>query len=153
MSANDILAAIRRKYPTNAIVPELTIRAFDAWEATEAGAKPVFERRIDALMFESLERTAIEIKVSRADFKREHSGKWGPWARVSHRFVYAVPEGLVTPAEVWSLARMSTAGLWYVKDSGQITVAKRCTINKHPEPLPNHVIQTLAYRATPERAR
>lgn len=152
MKASDIFAAIRAKYPQNALVPEVVINNFDAKEALAADEKPIYQRRIDALMFQSLERTAIEIKVSRADFKREHSGKWLPWARVCHKFIYAVPEGLVTQGEAVEFSGMYSAGVWFVGEDGRITVGRKAAINKHPEPLPQHVIQALAYRATPAMA-
>lgn len=150
MKASDIFDAIRRKYAQNALVPEVTISDFDWLENLDVHAKPT--RRIDALMFDSFERTAIEIKVSRTDFKREHSGKYMPWVRVTHRFIYAVPEGLIEPSEVWDLGGNYQAGLWYVHEDGTLTVARKAKSNKHPEPLPQQVVQALAYRATPKLA-
>lgn len=47
-------------------------------------------------------RTAVEIKVSRADFLAEQRdpGKRAAWQALAHRFTYAVPAGLVSPDEV-----------------------------------------------------
>ena len=92
MDANFILDAIRNKYPTAAIVPEITIT--DPYVKNQIPGERVYGRRIDALMFSSLQRTAIEIKVSKQDMAREHWNKWDPWRRVTHRFIYAVPAGL-----------------------------------------------------------
>lgn len=151
MDAKFILDAIRAKYPKAAVVPELTIEDYDLPDSglptksihspgteTPVGYKP--NRRIDALMFQSLVRTAIEIKVSRADFMRDTYWKRRAWQNVTHRFIYAVPHDLDV---------MSPHGcaLWKVDDSGNITVIKKSIMNQTPEPLPQTVIQRLAYRA------
>lgn len=139
----EILAAIRKKYPRTAVVPELTIDVPEYYEA-RADLKP--SRRIDALMFDSLQRTAIEIKISAADWKRESFAKYGPWARVCHRFIYVVPAGLVQPSNLITGGAYG-AGIWWVHPDGRIEVKRKARINNHPEPLPNMVIQRLAYRA------
>lgn len=82
MSSGFILDAIRAKYPAAAIVPELTIEDFDLPDTGapvehlfhHGGPRPEghsYSRRIDAVMWESLVRTAIEIKISKADFLRD----------------------------------------------------------------------------------
>ena len=53
-------------------------------------------------------RTAIEIKVDRADAKRETWAKIRPWKRVTHRFLYAVPEPL-SVLVVENIARRAAA--------------------------------------------
>jgi len=151
MNAADIIAAIRSKYPTAALVPELTIEDYDLPDTgapTEAmympaGARPEghkYSRRIDALMFESLIRTAVEVKVTKADFNRDHYWKRRAWQRVTHRFIYAVPAGLDVVAP-------HGCGQWAIDDAGRITVVKKAIVNRVPEPLPQTVIQRLAYRA------
>lgn len=157
MTAGFILDAIRATYPSTAIVPELTIEDFDLADSGEVvehsfmhtpspeGHK--YSRRIDALMFDSLVRTAIEIKVSKADFMRDTYWKRRAWQNVTHRFVYAVPEDLdvMTPHGI---------GLWKVSESGRINIVKKAIVSKTPDPLPQTVIQRIAYRAArgvPER--
>lgn len=142
MTADDILQAIRRKYPQNGLVPELTISDLDWLELFEPGQPYAMERRIDALMFRSFQRTAIEVKVSKADFARDNWHKRRPWARVVHRYVYAVPHDLDVMAP-------HGCGLWKVHPDGRIDVVKKAIVQKHPEHLPQEVIQRLAYRATP----
>lgn len=150
MNAAFILEAIRSTYPSTAIVPELTIEDLDIADSNEIVEKSFmhtappeghkYSRRIDALMFDSLVRTAIEIKVSRADFMRDTYWKRRAWQNVTHRFVYAVPEELdvMTPHGI---------GLWKVSESGQIAIVKRAIVSKTPDPLPQTVIQRIAYRA------
>ncbi len=150
MNAAFILDAIRAAYPSTAVVPELTIEDLDIADSGETvehlhahTAPPEghkYSRRIDALMFDSLVRTAIEIKVTRADFMRDTYWKRRAWQNVTHRFVYAVPEDLdvMTPHGI---------GLWKVSESGRITIAKKAIVSKTPDPLPQTVIQRLAYRA------
>ena len=61
----------------------------------EYDGTPVY-RRIDGLMFDGgATRTAIEVKISRADFLRESEEKRRPWRKITHRFVYATPVGLL----------------------------------------------------------
>lgn len=72
-------------------------------------------RRIDVLALRTPKRAtaagvplgvaqllAIEIKVTRADFVADvaHPEKQAPWRNLAHQHAYAVPEGLVDPAEV-----------------------------------------------------
>lgn len=109
-----------------------------------------FERRIDALMIDSkASRTAIEIKVTRSDFKADTAEKRGPWEAVTHKFVYAVPKGLVSPEEV-----PSHCGLWEYDPSESgfgrwqhgITVAKRAKLNKSAADLPDYLVRSLLGR-------
>lgn len=151
MTAKFILDAIRGTYPSTAIVPELTIEDLDladSGEVTEYSytrtAPPEghkYARRIDALMFDSLVRTAIEIKVTRADFMRDTYWKRRAWQRVTHRFVYVVPHDLDVMAP-------HGCGLWKVGEDGRITVVKKAIVSKTPDPLPQTVVQRLAYRAS-----
>lgn len=153
MNAEFILDAIRAKYPGNAIVPELTIddptyadHWQDHWEVDNTGVevkatRHPTRRRIDALMFQSLERTAIEIKVTKQDYSLDTMQKRWPWMRVSHRFIYAVPHDL-------DVMSPHGCGLWKVHTDGHIEVVKKSIINRVPEHLPQHVIQRLAYRAS-----
>lgn len=145
MNASEVLATLRRVHWRAAFVPEVTISdewaAFD-WEPTDLAAPlPVHTRRIDALMFESCVRTAIEIKVSTADARRESPNKVHPWRRVVHRFVYVVPAGLVEVPPVYG------CGLWWVHPNGRIEIRRKTPFNKTPDPLPQRVVQILAYRA------
>jgi len=146
MDAKFILDAIRRKYPDAAIVPEVTMDDPAYWAGGEklTGEKLTPYRRIDALMFESLVRTAIEIKVTKADFNRDTWAKRRPWFQVVHRFVYVAPAelGLMSP---------HNCGMWWVHEDGRITVAKKAKVSHTPEPLPQQVVQGLAYRAAKAR--
>ncbi|HXG81308.1 MAG TPA: hypothetical protein VNJ05_05865 [Sphingomicrobium sp.] len=63
------------------------------------------ERYIDLLAVgvsgvTGFQRIAYEIKVSRADFRREHALKVRPALYHTDRFYYATPPGLIDPAEV-----------------------------------------------------
>lgn len=151
MDSAFILDAIREKYPTAALVPEVTIEDFDlpdterptdylymSNEGRPEGHK--LTRRIDALMFESLIRTAVEVKVTRADFMRDTYWKRRAWQRVTHRFVYAVPHDL-------DVMSPHGCGLWRVDERGRITVVKKAIVSKTPDPLPQTVVQRIAYRA------
>jgi len=146
MTAAEILAALRRHHRDAALVSEVTIT--DEWayqRFDDAGAAateyPISRRRIDALMFQGRVRTAIEIKVTVADAKRENYRKVHPWRNVCHRFVYAVPAGLIHHPPVHG------CGLWWVHPDGRVEARRKTTMNNTPEPLPQQVVQILAYRA------
>lgn len=149
LTANDVLAAIRRHHSSCAVVPEISINDLYSKEQPE-GRREVYLRRIDALMFDSGQRTAIEIKVDRHDLL--HNETWyktAPWREVTHRFVYAVPAGL---ADFHEIDTHWYCGLWWIHPDGKLEVRRKARINKYPEPLPNAVIQRLAYRAAGMRA-
>jgi len=90
MDASCILDAIGAKYPRAVIVPEISINDpyWHDWddrtspEKRHDGHKPY--RRIDALMFESFQRSAIEVKISAADYRLDTEQKRRPWRRVTH---------------------------------------------------------------------
>ena len=149
MNSAFILESIKAKYPSAAVVPELTVDVPEWHDTRNNGGdntsmKPF--RRIDALMIESLQRTAIEIKISAQDWKRETVSKYGPWARITHRFIYAVPAGLEPPNNLIIMGAYN-AGIWWVHENGRIEVKRKAKIQQNPAPLPNMVIQRLAYRA------
>ncbi|SKM82056.1 Uncharacterised protein [Mycobacteroides abscessus subsp. massiliense] len=147
MTAKDVLDALRWHHRSAALVPEVVIvDDYVDWNADnpDAGKFTLLEpqtRRIDALMFDTLERTTIEIKVSKADAGRESWRKVHPWRKVVHRYVYAVPAGLIDQPPVYG------CGLWWVHPNGRVEVVRKTAINKTPEPLPQRVVQALAYRA------
>ena len=146
MDAGFILNAIREKYPQCAVVPEVCIHAEEWDEQVPADQRQAYIRRIDALMFDGAQRTAIEIKVSKADFARDTYRKRRPWMLVSHRFIYVTPAGLDVMAP-------HPCGHWEVHPDGKITIKKRAYGNKYPEPLPQHVITALAHRASQAAAQ
>ncbi|MFC4223555.1 hypothetical protein [Lysinibacter cavernae] len=154
MTAAFILNAIRKNHRRAAIVSELSIDDFDLPDSEDItenhySYKPRPEghklmRRIDALMWSSLERTAIEIKVTKADFMRDTYWKRRAWQRVSHRFIYAVPHDL-------DVMSPHGCGLWRIHKDGRIEVAKKAIINRTPDSLPQTVVQRMAYRISGER--
>lgn len=136
MKAAFLLQAVRNKYPDAAIVPEVQVHDHDYG----GGGEP-YSRRIDALMFQTFQRTAIEIKVTVADFKRDTYAKRSPWQRITHRFIYVTPKGLKVTAP-------HGCGHWEVDEAGNVSVKKKAIVRKYPEQLPQQVIQALAYRAS-----
>lgn len=168
MNATAVLDAIAHKYSSCAMVREVVVedserraaqRAFykaqnprfveKYWPGTEDFTedhgrildthKPF--RRIDALMFDGGgTRTAIEVKISRADYLRETDAKRRPWRKITHRFIYATPAGLLKPEEI-----PDGCGLWEVTDRG-VRIVKRAKSNKKPDPIPHQVIVAFAYR-------
>lgn len=64
-------------------------------------------RRIDFLLMRISrrsvprhERIALEVKVTRADFKRDTDEKRAAWFAVADRFAYVTPVGLIKPEEL-----------------------------------------------------
>ncbi|WP_420112562.1 hypothetical protein [Pseudactinotalea sp.] len=146
MKAREVLDAVRRHHAGAAFVPEVELTVDDlhreSYDDLNGNGHKHYSRRIDALMFHQLQRTAIEIKVSTADAARDTYAKVDPWRRITHRFVYAVPAGLIDHPPVYGM------GLWWVHEDGRVEVHRKATPNRYPEPLPQHVVQTLAYRAS-----
>ena len=102
---------------------------------------PAWTRRIDGLMLDGGgTRTAIEVKISRSDFLRETEEKRRPWRKITNRFIYATPAGLLKPAEI-----PDGCGLWEV-DGNTVRIVKRAKSNPKPEPIPHQVLVALAYR-------
>lgn len=109
------------------------------------------QRRIDALIIASTGTTAVEIKVTRADFRRDTEAKRRAWRAVTNRFVYLVPKGLVRLDEV-----PEGCGLWEYDETKSgyggwqhgLTAAKRAKPNKSPDPLPFQVARAFAYRVS-----
>lgn len=98
-------------------------------------------RRIDALMFEGQQRSAIEIKISRADFFRDTAEKRAPWVKHTHRFIYLTPAGLVKPNEV-----PDGCGLWEW-DGHNLNSVKRAKVQKDPADWPQSMVRYFAWRA------
>lgn len=155
MDAKFVLQSIKRKYHNAAVVPEISIEDFfleDSGDEARYSFSPntaspqghSYIRRIDALMFESYMRTAIEIKVSKADFNRDTYWKRRAWQNVTHRFIYAVPQDL-------DVMSPHGCGLWAVHEDGTIEVRKKAIVNKTPEHLPQSVIQRMAYRISTQK--
>lgn len=103
--------------------------------------KVITSRRIDALIFETKQRTAVEIKISRADFFRDTDEKRSAWMKHTHRFVYLTPKGLVKVEEV-----PEGCGLWEY-ENGKITIVKRSKTNKGVEEFPTSMVKYFAWRA------
>lgn len=139
MNAADILRAIRDTYPKCAVVREVSI-VDTLHQRRDSRSKPV--RRIDALLRDTLGYTAIEIKVTRADFRRDTPEKRRAWIAHTRRFVYAAPAGLLKASEI-----PDGCGLWEF-DGRRLTVAKKATINKSPATFPRAVFDSMLYRVS-----
>ncbi len=79
--------------------------------------------------------SAVECKISRADFKRDTEEKRRAWFTVTNRFIYLVPEGLIAPEETHD-----GCGLWYWKPGryrgvGRIQIAKRAQVRHDIDPM------------------
>jgi hypothetical protein len=99
-------------------------------------------RRIDFLIFEGETIIAVEMKISKADFRRDTEEKRRAWKKVTNRFVYLTPAGLLTPADI-----PEGCGLWEYQTDGSIVVTKRAKTNNTPAPFPPSMIKYFAWRA------
>ena len=104
---NQIERAILRKYLVDqsgwGVLREVSI---DDLVQPSRGRK-VSRRRIDYLLMRISrrssprhERIALEVKVTRADFKRDTPEKRAAWFGVSDRFAYVAPVGMIQPEEL-----------------------------------------------------
>jgi hypothetical protein len=116
--AQDVLDALRADYCKRAEViggqsEWAMVEEFPAW-VPERGTSHWSrgERRIDALLVRTygggsgFERLAIEIKVSRSDYRNETDEKRAPAEALAHRTAYAAPRGVIDPATLppgWGL--------------------------------------------------
>lgn len=151
--ADQYEAAVRRRdYADRATDPSYWMRYYEKNDIEVADAVPegwTIEaskptRRIDGLLYESGRLTAIEIKVTRADFRNDTDEKRRAWMEHSHRFVYATPAGLVSPDEV-----PEGCGLWEVDpETGVVKARKRAAVRKNPQPLPMQVLGAMFYRVS-----
>lgn len=146
---------IRGVYSQGFLLPmrELTITdTRELYRELEKGERHgPLKRRIDALMFSpDGMRTAIEIKVDVADAQRESWAKIRPWMMVVHRYVYAVPAGLIDRPPVGADQR---SGLVWVYPDGRVEWKKKCKINHSPEALPQLTMFNMAWRAAKGEAR
>ena len=150
MSAGDVLDALQHAWKESAIIPELTITdTRELYRELEKGER--HGRRIDALVFSpDGMRTVIEVKVDVADSQRESWAKIRPWMMVVHRYVYAVPAGLIDRPPVGADQR---SGLVWVYPNGRVEWKKKCKINHSPEALPQLLTFNIAWRAAKGEAR
>lgn len=177
-TARDIQRALWWHFSARwAILTEVTARAEYATPAPAVTAEPgallparlarkvkvSSERRIDTLLLRggrtpgSIERIAVEIKVSRGDFLSDvrDPDKQAPWRGIAHRHAYAVPEGLVAETEV-----PAGSGLLVVRRvtwAGGFTVrwARKALkpAGHNPGPLPLAIQMDAFYRAGRGEAR
>lgn len=152
MNADEVRVALRRHYGVTssdffaeewALLDEVALKSA-GW--TQA--------RIDCLavrawsgMPKGHERVAIEIKVSKADFRSEmKSGKWQHFHRLCHRFAFAVPYGLVSvddvPAEC-GLIEVTGSGIRWTRPAPR----------HEPEELPDGVFAEVARRLSRQEER
>ena len=165
-----LLKALRNKYPNAAVLSEVTMEDEEELAKVATAEvilrpqlrkyyeskgincdvelpedfmlnKSVYNRRIDALIFEWKQRTAVEIKISRSDFFRDTAEKRAPWQKHTHRFVYLVPKGLVKPEEV-----PQGCGLWEY-ENGYIKIVKKAVSNKQVTDFPMSMTKYFAWRA------
>lgn len=167
MDSNFIKNSIKRKYPKSAFVPEISMKDdyyFQEYIRERKNRLAYYKRkgkvkedhvtdenynmflgkefrRIDLLMLTVSTWTAIEIKVSRADFFKDTYEKRKVWKDHTHRFVYATPVGLVTPEEV-----PEGCGLWEIDELGQIISKKNAKTNKERKEFPEAFLKTVFWR-------
>lgn len=170
ITSKELLLALRNKFRDAAVLAEVTMDDEDELERVRTAYVKIYphmkagyekegvtcnaelpdgyrvneaitRRRIDALIFETKTRTAVEIKISRADFFRDTEAKRGAWLRHTHRFAYLVPKGLVKTEEV-----PDGCGLWEY-ENGIITITKRAKINKEAKEFPASMTKYFAWRA------
>lgn len=95
-------------------------------------------------------RHAIEIKISRSDFRKEiqKPSKRAGAVAVCHQFWFATPAGLVTVEEV-----PEECGLYEVRDDGRVVVAKKAPNRKDPLPIPEGAFVEVCRRESKLRER
>ena len=124
-------------------------------------AKGTRNRRIDVLCIRPARRLgigpwellAIEVKVSRGDFRSDirNPAKQAPWRELAHRHAYAAPDGLIVPDEV-----PDGHGLLTVSDGvegwDKVRWAREVRLEEKAPKLPARFLTTLAFRAATAEA-
>lgn len=149
-TARDMLAALYRHFDGRwVMLTEVTAR-------TVVNGRRQRDRRIDALLLRGanvdggIERLAVEIKVTRADFFADirNPDKQAPWRALAHRHAYAVPTGLVRAEEVPLDSGLLTVTFRSPGTVPQVQFARRAPRCAHdPGPLPMANIWDAFYRA------
>lgn len=114
-------------------------------------------RRIDMLAIRQaptpgrpLERLAIEVKVSRRDFRADlrNPDKQASWRELSELHAYAAPAGLIDPDEVPddSGLLVATRLADHPFAPARIQWAKRPPLNPEPALMPEWLVMRLLYR-------
>lgn len=140
-----------------ALFNDLVVQGWAPFTEVTAPADPTRGgvRRIDmfAVRFHpaaGLERLAIEIKVTRADFRSDvaNPAKQQPWRDLCQQHVYATPAGLVDPADVPAGSGLFTVERLpgYPNHPGLVTVAKPAPVNADAAPLPDWLWIHLVHR-------
>lgn len=153
MTAEDVRIALRRHYGVNG--PDFLAEEWALIDELALKARNWTEARIDCLAVrcwsgppKGHERVAIEIKVSRADYKREmESEKWRSWYRLAHRFAFATPAGLLSLSEV-----PAECGLIEVSERGLVTW-RRQGPRHEPETPPESLFAEVVRRLSRHEAR
>ena len=146
ITANEMLDALERHYTRAAFIREL--EAVDEVEIARWEIEPMpfvagpSLRRIDALMIDGEQRTAVEVKTSWADYKNESDEKRRPWIALTHRFTYLAPVGVIPVDRI-----PEGLGLWEY-DGSTIRVVRRCTVRSDVPPLPDYMIRNLLWRVS-----
>lgn len=109
------------------------------------------DRRCDLLLISRTERIAVEVKVTRGDFRQDvaDSSKQAAWVRLTHRQAYAVPAGLVTPDEV-------PEGFGLLVVEGRLVRWARRAPKRpghFPEDLPERITYALLHRLAAAEAK
>ena len=143
MTSEDILDVVERKNYQSAMVRELGI--YDKFAMNSDDDTIPVIRRIDALLIRSLVKTAIEVKITKNDYRKETEEKRRMWRSVTHRYIYVCPEGIILPEEV-----PDYCGLWWIteryKGFKECNSVKNAIINKSPDQIPERVFMNLCYR-------
>lgn len=155
VTEDDMLRVLWRHFTAQGwfLVPQVSTVADDE----ENTYRDQMLRRIDALAVRkprkqgigAVESLAIEVKVTREDWKRDldNPGKQRAWRDAAHRHVYAVPAGLVMPDET-----PDGSGLLTVSFSGHghgnVEWAKRIgyPVNDPERPVPDGTLRTMFAR-------
>lgn len=152
LTAADVVDRVRRHFGCqfdDGIGPE--------WAAlTEFSLRPgAGDRRMDLLLVRTWpgrpkghERIAVEVKVSKADFRQElaNPSKRARFEAVTHRFYFAAPVGLITPDEL-----PAGCGLLEASDRGIRRTVEAARTDA--EPIPDGAFVEAFRRAGRSEAR
>lgn len=164
LNSADVTRALWQHFTTQAWsgIAEITAPSATRWAPGQTLDQELQkDRRIDLLFARTpkrpgmghLERLAVEVKVTRADFLNDirHPEKQAPWREIAHRHAFAVPGDLVDKVEVPDESGLLVIGTQQSYSGNEILTvkwAKRAPYTDTDPVVPAWMVSTYAYRAS-----
>lgn len=123
------------------IIEALTARSSECIWASEmdffGGRRRVDFWTLEPIKSKGFRATAFEVKISRADFRRDSEEKQSGALMFCDRFYYVTPPGVVTKADIPEWAGLQT---W---DGERFAIVKRAPVRQKAEPTWEFIVSLM----------